>query len=119
MKHRLDSDATKGRPKRPRAMDVADPSRPWLVAVNTTSAFASSLSSARSLDSAARSKVSQSIEECPHWVCLHEQLLCLPTNTPHCLPYIVDEAMSISPGAKCNSGPWCMHQYILLPSEGT
>jgi hypothetical protein len=90
-------------------MDVVDPSRPELplAATNATSASASRLavvaapnatfSSAPSLASVAPPKVSQFSEERPHWDRMRQQLLRLPANTPHCLPYIVDEAVSISP----------------------
>jgi hypothetical protein len=39
----------------------------------------------------------QSSMERPHWGPMCEQLHYLPANMPHCLPYIVDETVSISP----------------------
>jgi hypothetical protein len=35
--------------------------------------------------------------ERPHWDRMRQEVQCLPANTPHCLPYIVDETVSISP----------------------
>jgi hypothetical protein len=111
MKRGLESNATKGHPKRPRAMDIEDPSRPGpRLAVTNAASSSTSTSrlavaaapnhtflSAPRLDSVAPPKVSQFHQERPHWHSMHQQILHLPANTPHCLRFIIDEALSMSP----------------------
>ena len=127
MKHGLDSDARRGSQKRPRVMDVDDPSCPWLAVTNAPSTSTSHLavvtapnttfSSTPSLASVTHSKVSQSWKECPHWDHMRQQLLHLPANVPHCLPYIIDEAVLISPEEAQSSiqgHSTCMNAYYFF-----
>ena len=84
-------------------MDVADPSLPAATA-NTTSASTSSSTSRPAVAtvpnpaiSSAQPMASRFGVERPRWDRMHRQLLCLPANVPHCLPYIIDEAVSMVP----------------------
>ena len=116
MKRVLESSATK-RPKRPRATDLMDPSRPWaphldenapsssssgfishqaaLPGPSLTPSFTTNLTP--SLTREAQPTVPDPYKEPPRWGRMRQQLLRLPVHLPHCLPYIVDETVSMAP----------------------
>ena len=102
MKRALEPSSTKG-PKRLRATDLMDPSRPWVRPVDHNAPSSSSsvshqaVSSAPRLDQPAQAMVPDPYKEPPRWDHMREQLLRLPVHLPHCLPYIIDEAMSMAP----------------------
>jgi hypothetical protein len=102
MKRASESSATKG-PKRPRATDLVDPSRPFVTPVDQNAPSSSSsishraVSSALSLTQVAQPTVPDVREQPPRWDHMRQQLLRLPVHLPHCLPYIVDETVSITP----------------------
>jgi hypothetical protein len=103
MKRAPGSLPTKGR-KRARATDVVDPSRPWASAVDQNAPSSSALISRQAVPSALSvTGVTQLVvpdvrEQRPRWDHMRQQLLRLPTHLPHCLPYIVDETISMTPG---------------------
>ena len=94
-----------------------DPSRPWVSPLDenapSSSSFASishqAASSAPSLipslapnltpslTRAAQPTVPDLYEQPPRWDHMRQQLLRLPAHLPHCLPYIVDETVSMTP----------------------
>jgi hypothetical protein len=104
MKRGSESSAAKG-PKRLRATDIVDPSRPWAPPVDQNAPSSSSsssvshqvVSSAPSLPRVAQPTVPDIREQRPRWDHMRQQLLRLPVRLPHCLPYIVDETMSMTP----------------------
>lgn len=102
MKRASESSATKG-PKRPRATDLMDPSRPWVRPVDQNAPSSSSsishhaVSSAPSLNQAAQATVPDLYKQPPRWDHMRQQLLRLPAHLPHCLPYIIDETVSMTP----------------------
>ena len=102
MKRASEPSSTKG-PKRPRATDLMDPSRPWVRPVDHNAPSSSSsvshqaVSSAPRLNQPAQATVPDPYKEPPRWDHMQEQLLHLPVHLPHCLPYIIDEAVSMAP----------------------
>lgn len=111
MKRGLEPNASKNHPKRSRATatDLDDPSRPETRPPNEIAPIASSStprpavvaratpSSAPTLASLVQPEAFQFAEERPHWDRMRHQVLDLPAHIPHCLPYIVDENVSMSP----------------------
>ena len=120
MKRGLESSAAKG-PKRPRATDITDPSRPWAPPLDENAPSSSSSASIShqaalsapslapslapsfttnltpSLTRVAQPTVPDLYEQPPRWDHMRQQLLRLPVHLPHCLPYIVDETVSMTP----------------------
>ena len=106
MKRVLESSASRG-PKRPRATDITDPSRPWALPFDKNAPSSSSSGSVShqaastnltpSLTQAAQPTAPDLYKHPPHWDHMRQQLLRLPVHLPHCLPYIVDETVSMTP----------------------
>src|SRR5271154_354405 len=102
MKRAPESLPTQG-PKRARATDLVDPSRPWVSTVDQNTPSSSTLISRQAVPSAvsltgvAQPMVPDVREEPLRWDHMHQQLLRLPAHLPHCLSYIVDEAVSMTP----------------------
>lgn len=82
-----------------------DPSRPWVTPAEQNTASSSSsasvlhqaVSSTPSVTRAAQPAVPDTCEQPPRWDRMRQQILRLPTHLPHCLPYIIDEAVSMTP----------------------
>ena len=66
-------------------------------AVSSSSVSHQAISSDPSLTRVAQPTVLDPCEQPPRWEHMRQQLLRLPAHLPHCLPYIIDEAVSMTP----------------------